>query len=66
MKIPHTKISPIALQEVVEEFVTRDGTDHSQVERRMTDILRQLESGIIELHFDGETGTCNIVTVSMD
>lgn len=64
MKIPHAHLSAIALQEVVEEFVTRDGTDHSGVEQRVTDILLQLDSEVVELHFDKETGTCNVVAVS--
>ena len=63
MKIPHTNLSPTALQEVVEEFVTRDGTDHSEVKQRVATILLQLENEIVELHFDAETGTCNIVQV---
>ena len=62
MKIPHAALSPAALQEVVEEFVTRDGTDHSWVKQRVTNILLQLENGIVELHFDQATGTCNIIT----
>ena len=61
MKIPFASLSPIALQEVIEEFVTRDGTDHSEVQQRMADILVQLENQEVELHFDQETGTCNIV-----
>ena len=64
MKIPHANLSPIALQEVVQEFVTRDGTDHSGVQQRVTDILLQLENENVEIHFDKETGTCNIVTAS--
>jgi len=63
MKIPHTKLSLVALEQVVEEFVTRDGTDHSGVKQRVIDILAQLENGIIELHFDSKTGSCNIITV---
>ena len=61
MKIPHANLSQVALREVVEEFVTRDGTDHSEVDQRVIDILLQLENGIVELHFDQETNTCNIV-----
>ncbi len=64
MKIPHAKLSLAALQEVVEEFVTRDGTDHSRVKQRVIDVLDQLETGSVELHFDNGTGTCNIVTAS--
>jgi uncharacterized protein YheU (UPF0270 family) len=45
------------------EFVTRDGTDNTSVERRVKSVLRQLEAGRAELHFDDQTETCNIVTV---
>ncbi len=61
MRIPHTKLSPATLQAVVQEFVTRDGTDYSSVERRVENVLRQLEAGRVELHFDDQTETCNIV-----
>jgi uncharacterized protein YheU (UPF0270 family) len=60
MHIPHTQLSSAALRAVVQEFVTRDGTDHSSVERRIETVLRQLDAGRIELHFDVETETCNI------
>ena len=63
MRIPHTRLSPATLRAVVQEFVTRDGTDHSLVERRIESVLRQLETGRVELHFDGETKTCNIVPI---
>ena len=65
MKIPHASLSPTALQEIVEEFVIRDGTDHSGIQQRVTDVLLQLEDKIVELHFDSETGTCNIVKASV-
>jgi len=63
MLIPHTQLSPAALRAVVEEFVTRDGTDHTSVERRIEVVLRHLEAGQVEVHFDDETETCNIVPV---
>jgi uncharacterized protein YheU (UPF0270 family) len=61
MQIPHTKLSPATLRAVVQEFVTRDGTDYSSVERRIENVLRQLESGQVELHFDDQSQTCNLV-----
>ncbi|MDB4757038.1 YheU family protein [Mariniblastus sp.] len=64
MKIPPGRLSPEALQEIVEEFVTRDGTDHSEFSRRVLDVLKQLELGSVELYFDELTRTCNIVTAS--
>ena len=61
MLIPHTLLSPTALRAVVEEFVTRDGTDHSSVERRIETVMRQLDSGHVVLHFDDKTETCTIL-----
>ena len=63
MRIPHTQLSSAALRAVVEEFVTRDGTDHSVVERRIDNVLLQLHADRVELHFDGETQTCTILPV---
>ena len=64
MKIPHGNLSPFALREIVEEFVTRDGTDHSEITQRVDDVLVQLENGNVELYFDDRTRTCNIILVS--
>ena len=63
MQIPHTKLSPATLRAIVQEFVTRDGTDYSSIERRIESVLRQLDAGRVVLHFDDQTETCNIVTV---
>jgi uncharacterized protein YheU (UPF0270 family) len=63
MVIPHTLLSAAALQAVIEEFVSRDGTDHSSVERRIDTVLCQLNTGNVELHFDDETKSCNILPV---
>jgi uncharacterized protein YheU (UPF0270 family) len=66
MRIPHTQLSAAALRAVVEEFVTRDGTDHSSVERRIEKVLCQLHAGQVELHFDDETKSCNILSVEQN
>jgi uncharacterized protein YheU (UPF0270 family) len=63
MRVPPTLLSPAALRAVVEEFVTRDGTDQSLVERRIETVIRQLAAGRVDLHFDGKTETCNILPV---
>ena len=63
MRIPPTLLSPAALRAVVEEFVTRDGTDHSSIERRIETVMHQLDAGRVELHFDGKTKTCTISPV---
>ena len=61
MRIPHSLLSSAALRAVVEEFVTRDGTDHTSVEQRIQEVLRHLEVGRVALHFDDTTKTCNIL-----
>jgi len=37
--------------------------NHSPVERRIETVMRQLDAGRVELHFDGETETCKILSV---
>jgi uncharacterized protein len=61
MLVPHALLSAPALKAVIEEFVTRDGTDHSSFEMRCKSVFAQLEAGTVELHYDDETATCNIV-----
>jgi uncharacterized protein YheU (UPF0270 family) len=57
-------LSTEALRGLVEEFVTRDGTDYGAVERgveeKIAQVLAQLRSGEARLVFDPETETANI------
>ena len=62
MLIPHQELEPSTLRKVVEEFVTRDGTDSSSVETRIEAVMKQLENGQAELHFDNDTKTTNILS----
>jgi uncharacterized protein len=61
MHVSHRLLTAGALRAIIEEFVTRDGTDHSAIEQRIERVLRQLEVGDVELHFEQETATCNIL-----
>ena len=61
MHVPHRLLTGGALRAIVAEFVTRDGTDHSAVEQRIEIVLRQLNVGSVELHFERENATCNIL-----
>jgi uncharacterized protein YheU (UPF0270 family) len=63
MRIPPNLLSSKAQRAVIQEFVTRDGTDDSSVEQRIETVMRQLDAGKVELYFDDETRTCNIVPV---
>lgn len=62
--IAYDKLSPEALHGVIEEFVTRDGTDYGEIEvpleTKVAQVLEQLKSGQAVIVFDLETDTCNI------
>jgi uncharacterized protein YheU (UPF0270 family) len=65
MLIPYTAISTDALYGVIEEFVTREGTeyghsDHS-LDAKVRSVLKQLQAGTACLFFDSETESCDIV-----
>ena len=64
IKIPFNRLSPEILERVLEEFVTRDGTDYGKnevlLETKIRQIKYQLEAGSAILVFDEKTETCNI------
>ena len=63
-KIPVNKLSPEALQGVINEFISRDGTDYGEIEvspeANFSQVKNKLESGLAVLIFDDETETTNI------
>ena len=63
-RIPVDKLSPEALQGVIEKFISRAGTDYGEVEVSWGTKFRQakdkLENGSAVLIFDDETETTNI------
>jgi len=65
IKIPYNQLSPEALQGVIEEFVTRDGTDYGIIEvpleTKISQVLGQLKSGKAVIVFDQKTETCTIL-----
>ena len=62
--IPVSKLSSEALQGVIEEYISREGTDYGDIEVSATTKFRQvkhkLENGSAVLIFDDETETTNI------
>jgi hypothetical protein len=63
--IPHSELNPDTLQGLIEEFVTRDGTDYGFEERSLQEkvaaIRRQLDSGEVVILFSELQQSCNIV-----
>ncbi|MFP4144157.1 MAG: YheU family protein [Phycisphaeraceae bacterium] len=61
MLIPPDSLSSETLRRVVEEYVTRDGTELTDAGRKVEQVIRQLQAGRAELHFDEEDETTTIV-----
>ncbi len=61
MIIPYQKLSPDALHGVIEEVVTRDGTELSDAEGMIAEVMALLKQGKAVITYDMKTRTCNIV-----
>jgi uncharacterized protein len=63
--IPHTKLSNEALQNLIEQFVSRDGIDSGHVEtpleKKVEIVKSQLNQGKIVIIFNPNTQTCDII-----
>ena len=64
MDIPWQELKPETLQALIEEFVTRSGTDYgtqeAPLETRVRHVFEQLRSGKAKIVFDPESETCDI------
>ena len=65
MIIPHDRLSQTALQGLIEEFVTREGTDTGYTDGSMDQsvemVIRQLNRGDVFIVYDEATQTANII-----
>ena len=65
IKIPYQKLSPEALRGLIEEFVTREGTDsgytRSSLAHNIEQVREQLKAGQAVIVYDPATQTANIV-----
>lgn len=64
MEIPPDALEPATLRHLVEEFVTREGTDYGQeysLHLKVEQVLTQLRQGRAVILFDSNSGTCHIV-----
>jgi hypothetical protein len=62
--IPVDKLSAEALQGIIQEFISRDGTDYGEMEASLENKYRQvkqkLENGLAILVYDDEMESTNI------
>jgi uncharacterized protein YheU (UPF0270 family) len=65
VKVPYNDLSPEALHGVIEDFVTRDGTDYGEVEipleTKISRVMGQLKSGKVTIVFDHKSESCTVL-----
>ena len=65
VEVPYTALASDVLRRLVEEFVTRDGTDYGAVERTLDEkvgaVMDQLARGEAAIVFDAESETVDVV-----
>jgi len=66
MLIPHDQLNPDTLHSLIENFVTRNGTDYGDIEvalqSKIEQVMRQLKSGDIVIVYNQDEACCNIIT----
>ena len=64
--IPYNELSKDALHALIEDFVTRDGTDYGDDEKSVQEksehLLELLKTGEMLISFNVETETCGLIT----
>ena len=64
MEIPWQKLSDEALTAVIEEFVTREGTEYGArdygLAEKVAQVRAQLQDGKLGLDYDPDSGSCQL------
>jgi uncharacterized protein YheU (UPF0270 family) len=65
MEIPYQSLNPATLENLVEELVTRNGTDYGEretsLDEKVSQVKRQLDSGQAYILYDEELEVCEIL-----
>ncbi len=63
--VPYEQIDPQTLRRMIEEFITADwsdfGAEHSELDGKIDQVLRQLKEKRVKVVFNLESKTANIV-----
>ena len=64
--VPYERLPETTLKRMIEEFVTRDGTDYGleemPLEKRVENVMRQLRKGETLIVYDEESESANLMT----
>jgi len=65
MEIPHSQLSDEALRAIIEEFISREGSEYGLIEysfeEKVRHVIKQLERGEVVVTFDAVSETCNLM-----
>ena len=65
VEVPFDRLSAAAQRGVIEEYVTREGTDYGEGEvdlaTKVAQVRRQIDRGEVVVLFQAKTGTVNLV-----
>jgi len=65
MKIPYQELADATLTAIIEEFITREGTDYGDyeysLEQKVTQVKRQLHRGEVCVSYDPQTQSCQLL-----
>jgi uncharacterized protein len=63
--IPINRLTPEALQAIIQEFISREGTDYGEIEispeTKFRQVKHRLDEGLAVLVFDDKAETTNII-----
>lgn len=65
MEIPHTQLSADVLRAVIEEYITREGTDYGDreytLDEKVEQVKNQLQRREVLISYDPDTQTCQLL-----
>jgi uncharacterized protein YheU (UPF0270 family) len=67
MNIPYQELAVESLTAIIEEFISREGTDYgaheTSLEKKVQQVMNQLKRGEIVVTFDPESQSCDLQVV---
>ena len=68
MNIPFQELSVETLTAIIEEFISREGTEYgvheTSLEKKVQQVMNQLQRGEIVVTFDQESQSCDLQVIS--
>ncbi len=68
MNIPYQELDADTLTAIIEEFISREGTDYGELEysleQKVQQVWKQLERGDVVLNYDPESQSCDLQRVA--